>query len=35
MPAQMYNEILRGDKMLNCPTCQRILYAQPQGNIED
>jgi len=32
MPAQMYNEILRGDKMLNCPTCQRILYPQPQEN---
>jgi hypothetical protein len=34
MPAQMYNEILKGDRMLNCPTCQRILYALPQGSEE-
>lgn len=29
IPPQLYNEILKGDKMLACPTCQRILYSQP------
>ncbi len=26
IPPQQYNEILKGDRMLNCPTCQRILF---------
>ena len=26
IPPQQYNEILRGDSVMNCPTCQRILY---------
>lgn len=26
IPPQQYNEILRGDSLMNCPTCQRILY---------
>lgn len=30
IPPQQYNEILRGDRMLFCPTCQRILYHQPE-----
>lgn len=28
IPPQQFNDLLRGDKMLNCPTCQRILYHQ-------
>lgn len=28
IPPQHYNEIIKGDRMLNCPTCQRILYYQ-------
>ena len=30
IPPQQFNDILRGDKLLNCPTCQRILYHQPE-----
>ena len=30
IPPQQYNEVLKGDKMLFCPTCQRILYHQPE-----
>jgi predicted nucleic acid-binding Zn-ribbon protein len=28
IPPQQFNDLLRGDKMLFCPTCQRILYHQ-------
>lgn len=34
IPPQQYNEVLRGDKMLFCPTCQRILYHKPESNAE-
>jgi len=34
IPPQQFNDILRGDKMLNCPTCQRILYHQPEKSEE-
>ena len=27
IPPQHYNDIMKGDKILNCPTCQRILYC--------
>ena len=30
IPPQQYNELLRGDKMIFCPTCNRILYHQPE-----
>jgi predicted nucleic acid-binding Zn-ribbon protein len=34
IPPQHFNNILKGDKMLNCPTCQRILYHQPESDEE-
>lgn len=34
IPPQQYNELLRGDRMLFCPTCQRILYHQPEDREE-
>ena len=34
IPPQQFNDILRGDKMFNCPTCQRILYHQPEKTEE-
>ncbi len=34
IPPQHFNNILRGDKMLSCPTCQRILYYQPESTEE-
>jgi len=34
IPPQQFNDILKGDRMLNCPTCQRILYHQPEKSEE-
>lgn len=28
IPPQQYNTLLQGDKMLDCPACQRIVYHQ-------
>ena len=28
IPPQVFNELVRGDKQINCPTCQRILYVE-------
>ena len=35
IPPQHYNNILKGDQMLNCPTCQRILFHDPASTEED
>ena len=34
IPPQQFNDILKGDRILNCPTCQRILYHQPESDKE-
>lgn len=34
IPPQQFNDILKGDRILNCPTCQRILYHQPEKSGE-
>lgn len=34
IPPQHYNNILKGDRMLNCPTCQRILFHDPESTEE-
>ena len=34
IPPQHFNNILKGDKMLNCPTCQRILFHKPENDQE-
>jgi predicted nucleic acid-binding Zn-ribbon protein len=34
IPPQHFNNILKGDTILNCPTCQRILYYQPESEQE-
>jgi predicted nucleic acid-binding Zn-ribbon protein len=34
IPPQHFNNILKGDRMLNCPTCQRILFHQPESDEE-
>ena len=31
---QLFNELIRGDKMITCPACQRILYVKPKENSE-
>ena len=28
LPPQQYNMLLRGDKLLDCPSCQRMIYYQ-------
>jgi predicted nucleic acid-binding Zn-ribbon protein len=34
IPPQHFNDILKGDRMLNCPTCQRILFYLPESTEE-
>ena len=34
IPPQHFNNILKGDRMLDCPTCQRILYHDPESTEE-
>ncbi len=34
LPPQQYNTLLRGDKHLDCPVCQRIIYHLPQEKQE-
>jgi uncharacterized protein len=31
IPPQLFNELVRGDKMIICPTCQRILFIPEKG----
>jgi len=31
IPPQLYNELVRGDKLIACPACQRMLYI-PEGS---
>ena len=30
VPPQLFNEIVRGDRLIICPTCQRIIYVLPE-----
>lgn len=30
IPPQLFNELIRGDKMITCPACQRILFVKVQ-----
>ena len=34
-PPQQYNEILKGEEICYCPSCQRILYHQPEEAPEE
>ncbi|MBU0483000.1 MAG: hypothetical protein KKB30_00615 [Proteobacteria bacterium] len=31
VPPQLYNEVLKEDKLHSCPTCNRMLYYRPAG----
>jgi uncharacterized protein len=31
LPPQLWNEIIRNDKLHLCPSCQRILYVKPRA----
>jgi predicted nucleic acid-binding Zn-ribbon protein len=36
IPPQLFNELHRGDRIITCPSCLRILHlAKPIGNKED
>ena len=30
IPAQMYNELQRGNSLINCPSCERLIYWEKQ-----
>ncbi len=30
VPPQVYINLLKGDEVLNCPNCQRIMYSEPE-----
>ena len=34
VPPQLFNELVRGDKLIICPTCQRIIYVFPEKGQE-
>ncbi len=34
IPPQQFNTLLRGDRHLDCPICQRIMYYQPSEDQE-
>ena len=31
VPPQVYINLLKGDEILNCPNCQRIMYSEPEN----
>ncbi|MEW6521411.1 MAG: hypothetical protein C4531_02235 [Desulfurivibrio sp.] len=31
IPAQQFNEVLKGEQLLACPTCQRMMFHQTQA----
>ncbi len=31
IPPQQYNDVMRGEQLIACPTCQRIMYHQAEG----
>ncbi|HFQ80612.1 MAG TPA: hypothetical protein ENK33_04475 [Desulfobacterales bacterium] len=35
IPPQMFNELLREDEILSCPTCNRMMYHQPAESTEE
>ncbi len=30
IPPQMFNELLKGEQLLSCPTCNRMMYYKPE-----
>ena len=32
LPPQQFNRLLKGDQVLECPSCQRLLYHQAEDN---
>jgi hypothetical protein len=34
IPPQLYNELMKEDKLISCPTCHRIMFHQPETEEE-
>lgn len=34
IPPQQYNEVMRGDELLSCPTCQRLMFHLSEDKAE-
>ncbi len=34
IPPQQFNEVLKGDQLHTCPTCQRMMYHRPESEEE-
>jgi hypothetical protein len=34
IPPQMYNDLMKEDKLISCPTCHRIMFHQPETEEE-
>ena len=34
IPPQQFNEVRKGDRLMACPTCQRMLYFQEEEESE-
>ncbi len=34
VPPQVYINLLKGEEILNCPNCQRIMYSEPETDSE-
>ncbi len=35
IPPQLFNELVRGDRLITCPACQRILFVKLREEAED
>jgi predicted nucleic acid-binding Zn-ribbon protein len=35
IPPQKFNELIRGDKLMNCPNCARIMYWAEDERYQD
>ncbi|OKY75822.1 MAG: hypothetical protein BM485_05650 [Desulfobulbaceae bacterium DB1] len=34
IPPQQFNEVLKGEQLLSCPTCQRLMFHLPESETE-
>ena len=34
IPPQLYNDLMKEDKLISCPTCHRIMFHQPETDEE-
>jgi predicted nucleic acid-binding Zn-ribbon protein len=34
IPPQRFNELIRGEKLMDCPSCRRIIYWGDDGRLK-